>query len=422
MSVGQKLGTLLCVVALGLVAISAGSQEARPRPTRLEIMPNAIQKPNVPMHVTVAGLDPDESVALLVLRDCATSNGCRQIDQRPSQPANSQGVVIDFLDFRETELEIPRNTVLWLRARRGEGDSGGFRDVRFGVVDNPCSLWKTMVDSFFGGRCDPHLVQALSSNRSRAKVAAQTFEIRRLAMADGEAEPVAVRGTEGATGVVWLDAETLIATVVLPAAEAGSQVRPSRLLRLGRDGGEAKVLWGAEDEQLAAAPLVLSAEPLRIAFVRQRLSVDDDDHGVRARLGIWQEGQLTGGPELAYPIHRLVGTDRTGTSLLALTLGEHGLRPAFLLIDLESGEVQNEGFHPGLYHAAMRSPAANLAAIAIEDNSGQTGWDLLLMDKNGKRLRDLQVRPEHDMLPTWRPDGQELAYLAQVPKRWRHED
>ncbi len=418
MSTG-RLGTLL--VAFGLVAFATSSQEKQKRPSRLEIMPNAIQKRDVPMQVTVAGLDPLERVEFSILRDCATS-GCKQIFELPSETADRHGVLRTFLDFRVIEWEIPTNTVLWLRARRS---AGGFRDVRFGLVDNPCSLWGTMVDGFFGGRCDPHLVQALSGSRSQAEVAALPFEVRRLAMAEnsGDAEPVAVPGTEGATGVAWLGAETLIATVVLPAAEEGSRVRPSRLLRLDRDGGKPEVLWSDQQEWLATAPLVLAAEPLRIAFVRQRLADDDDDredeHEVRARLCFWQDGQLTKGPELAYPIHRLVGVDQASKSLLALTLGEHGVRPAFLLIDLANGEVQYEGFHPALYHAAMRSPAANLAAIAIEDNSGQTGWDLLLMNEHGTRIRDLQARPEHDLLPTWRPDGQEIAYLAEVPKRWR---
>jgi len=106
--------------------------------------------------------------------------------------------------------------------------------------------------------------------------------------------------------------------------------------------------------------------------------------------------------------------------LLALTLGAGADRPAFLQINLADHSVRYLGYHPALYHALLKSPAGTDSVIAFEDNSGQTGWDLALVDSKGSLVRDLQRRPEDDLQPAWRPDGEEIAFLAEKkPRRGR---
>jgi hypothetical protein len=76
--------------------------------------------------------------------------------------------------------------------------------------------------------------------------------------------------------------------------------------------------------------------------------------------------------------------------------------------------VKSLGFDPSLYEVIFRSPKGNSAIVAFVDNSGRNGWDLELVDATGKHVKDVQTRPEDDLLPAWKPSGGGLAFLAEV--------
>jgi Tol biopolymer transport system component len=101
------------------------------------------------------------------------------------------------------------------------------------------------------------------------------------------------------------------------------------------------------------------------------------------------------------------------SAILALALGSPSDAPTFFQVFTDSREMQVLGDQPALYKALHLSPDGSQAVIEFEDNSGQNGWDLVLVGPDGKLQRELMIRPEHDMMPAWCPDGGELAFLAE---------
>ncbi len=422
----------------------AQSPPAPDPPNRLEIVPNAIQRLDTEMKIFVDGIPQGGHVHLQVLQDC-TGDGvpdlydmedCRSpLYQRSSEPANEQGAIEDGLHFERLKKEgtaLPRNKVLWLRASRPGSPHG--RQILFGLVDDPCTLWTTVVATFLGGECDPHLAQALLQHRSDSKLTDVTFEVRLLDVESPAGEqgvaPRPVPRTLGATGLTWLDDDHLIFTVaetVRPepggfAAET-EPPRPAEpgLYRIFRDGTRRERLWAPTegDRWRPVAPLALADG--RIAFVRQPLG-EPAAGEPPARLHVWSAGRLGTGIPLPYKVHQLVAADASGTSVLALTLGRQDSRPAFMTVDPEEGTWEYLGFHRGLYHAAMRSPQGGQAAIAIQDVTSQIGWFLVLVDGQGQLLKDLQVRPDvEDLMPAWSRDGRWIAYLAEVGRVTLHQ-
>lgn len=415
--------TLVCAQTLFLgILVSVSGDLAEAGPSRLEIEPNAIQTTDRVMTIEIGGVPNGQRVRLQVLQDCdgdtepdlKGKGKCKSpLLERDSAAANNRNVVHDRLDFEQEAADLPRDIGLWLRVSAAGSQQGLV--ARFGVLmGDPCLLWKTLVDAFFGGVCDPDLKQALRRHRGPAGLENMTFEVRRIALGgpkDEQPEAIPVPSTRGATGVAWLDAETLAVTVAPTVEAEEEEIRPG-LYRVPLTGGEPRLLWEPSDARMPTAPLALPSGG--IAFARQRHGKGD---GPAAYLSWWRDGELDEGVALEYRVHQLVGADEAGTRVLALTLGAESNRPGFLAIDLEQRSVEHSGYHHGLYHAAQRSPAGLDSAIALEDNAGQYGWDIVLVDRKGKWTRDLQVRRTvHDLLPAWRCDGAELAFLAEV---WR---
>ena len=417
----ERAARVLCILVVLWAASSLLAQGGTEVP-RVEVDPNAIQKPTRPMAITVHGIPEGQTVWLEVLQDCDGDDqpernvaGCDSpLRGWKSPPAGTGGVVSTRLEVDDLKL-LPRNRGLWLRAAR-DAQTRPAGQAKFGVMDNPCGLWRTAVQAFFGGVCDPNLSQALRRHRGGdVDLRDLTFEVRRLAVPAAPEtaleEPVAVPNTRGASGVAWLDARTLLVTVTTPAQ--GEASHPPGLYRVSL-GGKAELLWATKegDALLPTAPRALPDD--RVAFVRQRLIGEPAANEPAATLNVWRRGELARTIDLPDPIHQLVGADAAGTQVLALTLGTDDNRPTFLRVDLATGEIEDIGYHNGLYHAALRSPAGGPSVISVEDNAGQSGWFLFLADGQGKWLRDLVKRSQADLLPTWRPDGGEIAYLAQV--------
>jgi hypothetical protein len=405
----RGLSGLFLLLAVWPVA----GQSPDPGPPRgLEVEPNAIQDVTVPMKIRVAGIPRGEPAHLQVLQDCDNDNRpdlqgtatCKNpLHEWDSPPAGVEGVEdkLDFQVLKAAGKEIPTDQRLWLRASR-KGSSQALYAL-FGLVKDPCSLWQSFLATFQRGPCRLGLVQALLQHRGAPAWKSGRYEVRRLDLGSKPFRPVSGPGTQGATGVAWLDERTLLVTVA-PATG------PSRLLRVSLSGGKTDVLWEApgDDPRLAIAPLALPGG--RIAFVRQAQGASS------AVLSVWENGSVDPSRDLELPggMHQLAACDPTGQEILALTLGVEESQRAFLRIDLAARRVENLGFHPAFYQAVFSSPKGDRAIVAFEDNSGQTGWDLALVNAQGKLVEDVQARPEDDLLPAWQPGGGGVAFLAEL--------
>ena len=395
---------------LAVIALPATGQ------SRLEVEPNAIQDPAQPMDIRVTGIPPGETVQFQVLQDCIGADNrpdlqgtadCKSpLHEWESAPADAYERVSDRLDFQKLHARgkgLPEERKLWLRAS-WKGSSRALYAL-FGLVKDPCSLWQSLLATFKRSSCRLGLVQALLRHRGAMAWKSGRYEVRRLDLGKEPFQPIAVPGTKGATGLSWLDDRTLLVTIA-------PTVGPSRLLRVPLSGGDARVLWEAPggDARFAAAPLALPDG--RIAFVRQALGASS------ALLSVWEKGTVDPARDIELPggIHQLAASDPEGKEILALTLGAEENQPAFLRIDLAARSVESLGFHPALYQAIFSSPKGDRAIVAFGDNSGQEGWNLALVNASGTLLKDVQSRPEDDLLPSWKPDGSAVAFLAEIGK------
>jgi len=402
------LGLLLAGIALPVV----GQGLDPGPPAGLEVEPNAIQNPAQPMVIRVKGIPPGETVHFQVLQDCngddrpdlSGTAGCpNPLHAWDSAPAGEDGVC-ERLSFQNRGL--PENRKLWLRTFR-EGSSQALYAL-FGLVKDPCSIWQSVLATFQRGSCGLKLTQALRQPHRGgvALWAGDRHEVRHLDLAKKHYRPVTAPGTRGATGLAWFDDRTLLVTV----APDGS---PSRLLRVPLSGGTVEDLWKvpAGDTRSATAPLALPGG--RIAFVRQTPAAST------SLLSVWDKGKLDPAGDLELPgrIHQLVAANPAGQQILALTLGAEESHPAFLRIDLAARSVENLGFDLKLYRAVFSSPQGDHRAIfAFEDNDGQNGWELRLVNASGWYI-DVQSRREDDLLPAWQPSGGEIAFVAQIEEK-----
>ncbi len=407
-------------ICLALVALSALAQSDPGRPSRLAIEPNAILRGGRPLEIEVEGIAEDGRARIWVVRDCDQDGrpddgpDCPRVPEQESEPADRRGVVRHRLDFRRLDAELPEGVSLWLRAARPGSEQ--FRQAMFGFVDDECSLFGTLAAVFLGGDCDPGLVQVLRQHREPSDLANAVFEVSRLDAGDSSAEPLAVAGTRGASGVAWLDSRTLLVTAAGVADEDSLEVGLYRLPLAS--GAEPEWLWspveGASDG--AVAPLALAGG--RVAFVRQGSGPQRAGAGLDvAWLTVLRlDGRaVEHRVALPYKVHQLLAASRDGASVLALSLGVADNQPVLLNVSLEDGvEPEVVGFANALYQSAMREPGGERAVVAFENTFASQGWQLVLAE--GSRLtRDLVKRDgHHDLAPAWRPSGGEIAYLAQV--------
>ena len=359
---------VLLILGTAFMLLAAAQAPDPGPPAWVEVDPNAIQKADQPMRIDVGGIPQGQAVALQILQDCNSDHrpdlrgqgDCKSpLYARDSSKAGSRNLVEDSLDFIALEksgTSLPRNRALWLRASRPGSQQGVL--TLFGLVDDPCTLWQATLEVFRLGACSKSPVaQALRRHRGPLGFEEKTFEVRRLDPA-GDAPPVSIAGTRGATGVAWLDAQTLVVT----ATEAGS-----KLLRVPLE-GEPTVLWtgSAQDGLSAAAPLALPGD--KIAFVRQRLSGQESAEGRPvAFLSLWADGRIDPAHDVVLPfrIQQLLASSPDGRQILALSLGIGENLPSFLQIDLAERTVQNLGYSPTLYQVAFRSPEIAVSVVSF---------------------------------------------------------
>lgn len=290
----------------------------------------------------------------------------------------------------------------------------------FSPTEEPCVLFKALLDAIRGGPCKVGTGIALRNHlggESLGGLPDAEFEVRRLATSSRTINPAIVPGTRGATGVTWLGDDSLAVTIKRDQSSSSKEVITGKtgLFRIHQSDGRRTLLWEPESHtSYATAPLGLTDG--RIVFVNQHL----DRHATTpAELLIWPVEE----PPIPLPVRvfRLLAVSTDQSRVFALAL--ESFRPELLEINLENQFVRQLGFHQVFYLAVLRSPHTErvatgereyVAAIAFDDPVGDTGWNIELTDRDGTFLRDLVYRDEHDLLPTWNPMRNEFAYLAEV--------
>ena len=407
----RPIFSLVAFLALvGTLAATPGK-----RPSRLVVEPNAIVDLDGPLTIEVEGVSAGETVKLEVFEDCLADTHCPAVFTRPSEPAGRNGVVNDRLYRAQLVaggVASPEGRRLWLRV--SFPDSQRYRQAMFGFGVSECNLFDTFFDAFRLGECDPGLLQVLlRPHRQPSDLADQIFEVRRISTGESTAEMVSVAGTQGASGVAWWDAKTLLVTAVDTEGE-GNLSAGLYSVRLG-DEAKPERLWAPKaDGQPPAAPFALSPE--RVAFVVQAPGPQGlDDPEMLARLVVWERGSgEVAGVDLPYKVHQILRADAEGSKLLALSLGKADNRPTLLEVDLESGETTVFGFSNALYEAALREPAGERSVVAFENAFGLNGWEMVLT-RDGVLERVLVKRDgKDDLAPAWNPQGGEVAFLSQV--------
>ena len=112
---------------------------------------------------------------------------------------------------------------------------------------------------------------------------------------------------------------------------------------------------------------------------------------------------------VGHRVHRLLGSSNGQVLALARDNGN----PVFLRIGLQDGGVENLGFNSSVFAAFQRAPQKPVSVI-------DTGWELVLVDAEGQTLHQLRVARDDmtwgmdDLLPVWRPNHFEIAFLGKV--------
>lgn len=434
---GQEIGRrarhrrahALCArVTAMLATLLVGDTAWADPPPAVEITPNAIERPDKPMQIAIRGA-PRQKLYLLVLRNCdndwltpeITPRGaCDPQVWKRALELDERGHWRDRWQMSEVPTSL-YGQMLWLRVSPNEDGRWPYGDAIFTVVSEPCSVWDTLVGLFTDSECQADVQGTLRLQMADGNERpAVPLEVRRLARnpATGTwAEPVRVPGTRGATGVAWASARSLLVT--LARAEGGTlatvekpstPVRPG-LYRVAVASGRRELLVPSSDDEILAAPFAV--QPDHLVFVRERVVAGQD--GTVASLAVWRRGQVVREIPLRRTIHQILAADPTHSSVLAYSRWQGA--PALLRIDLRTGAVTHLGFPAQLSHAVMGAPGGSQAVVAIQDNAGYNGWDLILVDDKGRLAEELVAGPGEDLMPAWHRNGKEIIYLGQAEGR-----
>jgi hypothetical protein len=413
-------------MATVIAIVATGTAWADPPPA-VEITPNAIETPEKPMKIEIRGA-PGQKLYLLILRNCDSDWNTPEIAPRPDcdPRVSTRRIALEANgQWRERKriTEVPASLYgqkLWLRVSPNQEGRWPYGDAMFTMVSKPCSVWDTFIDMFSENGCSADVGRTLSpqmgGNDERPAVALEVRRLVRDAVKGTWGKPVSVPGTRGATGVAWADARSLFVTVgrieddVLAAVEEPSKSVQPGLYRIDIAGGKRELLLAAREDEILAAPFAVRSDYM--VFVRERVVADRD--GTVATLAVWSRGSIREIP-LRRTIHQILAADPKGPSVLAYSRW-HGV-PALLRVDLRTGAVTHLGFAEPLFHAVMRAPGGGHAVVALEDNAGYNGWDIILVDGKGQLAEELAVGPGEDLMPAWRPGRPELAYLGQADGR-----
>ena len=429
----RTLASMAASAAIATIApgqtVAQGHHRQAPE---VRISPNAIQDIKVPMTIDLVGT-PGEIVYLFVLRNCDRNRATPELRDTPACKARlwTKQITLDIRGHGRDSLDLSRlaglqpTERLWLRASSNPRGVRDYQDAVFGVVAKPCSLLATFGSLVFAdSRCPSGLQSAIGPQRGVEELPDVPLEARRLAIATPgdeagpKPEPITLPGTHNATGVAWQGTDKLLVTIRRRESEAYllEPKRPGALApgiyRFDLKTNKSQLLMPSPDGYTFIAPIALQDDC--IAFMSQRVIVEKD--GSVGHLIIWRRGKVLHRFPMYRTIHQILAFDPKTMTLIAYSRWKR--TPTLLHIDLRKrAQLTDLGFHPATYYAAMHSPRDPVAIFSLEDNGNDDGWELVLVDHNGQLANELAVGPGHDLLPTWHPNGTELAYIGQSGKR-----
>lgn len=301
------------------------------------------------------------------------------------------------LDGSAGQLALPLDVPLWLRVSAA-GRDGGYRQARFSIGKDRCSVWQSLLDQFGGGRCvlglDAVFDPARSPGSGRLKA---TLELRRLDPRRPNARPQSVAGTQGATGAVWDGATAILVTLGAQSAEPG-------LYRVDLATSTRTLLYKPSPMTGLTAPLPLPGGH------DHPIAVVEEQDGI-ATLLILHSGTVQRRIPLGGPVQQFLRSDQSGKQVLGVRLHATGVE--LFSVVIPTG-IETVGGGASLLFAFKQAASDGLGLLEYEDVATNDGWEIVLIDRNGRPLRELLVGPGHDLLSAWRPDGAELLYLGQV--------
>jgi hypothetical protein len=443
-------GTLALIASA--VSLTIGTDQAvaqaRPRaPQRVQIVPNAIQDPNVPLEVRIQNGEPKQQLYLFILRSCDGDDSDPEIGmyngKDECEPLWRKEVTLGIAgDYRDklplNELSqngqpllepLPVNTPLWLRVSATPSGKRYKRDTMFMIAADPCTVWRTLLNPFTRGRCHTGVTQAFMPQKGIVEeLPHEALQVRRMDIArwragDKRAAMRVVPGTVGATGVQWSGNHQMVVTLRGPTAqEQEAAVLPpdkGKPLRWSKPGlywidlrtGKKKQLYQSPEHTIPGAPYAVSRDC--VVFIEDT----EYEHGKRSRssLVIWERGRKVRKYPMDRSLHQIFGVDRKNRAIIAYSVWKRS--PTVVRVSLENGDVVNLGDDARLLHALLYSDRNQVGVQAIENNASEEyGWEMILVDDRGNTAGELLVEKGHDLMPVWRPDEAEIAYLGQVKR------
>lgn len=375
------------------LAICLFGETANPA-MRLAILNDPNQNLGGQIHFRIEGVPHGKTVFLEVAIDCNQDlnpdfndlNNCNGIIYEFQSNTSVRGVIQDVLYLKRDKF--PAKGQFWIRARL-PGQSQG-RRAMFGIGLTPCSLYKTLMDTFFGRECEVRLARMFEPLRNRDDWEYRRFELV-LWDSRGRVEQKLAR-TKGVSGFAWVDQNHLLLTI-----KTGSDKGLYYL-----DLSTSKMQFLSKGNRFQAPFVWRSGQ---FGFIQR-----NQDHTGTI--------YLDGTPVLELPValDQIVVSKPQSGNLLGLFLGEDGVSPTFFEVDLGKGTFCEMGFHTLLYQNAMQSPVEGLFLVQRFDYESQ-GESWFEVVKGGSTTIHTigKQNAAYSMLGAWSPDGSRIGYLRSIP-------
>lgn len=379
----------------------------------VSVDPNALQRREDSMRLTLRwpGAANGTRVQVQILRDC---NGDGSPDVRAELCRGSGQPVLrqweSVLQGGQHEESVamtglPEQEPLWLRATAGGEDSD---DALFFIAQDRCSVLQTVLSVFKRGECRIGVLDALEQLLGDVERPADALlEVRLLDPERPEAPPRILPGTRSATGVGWDGNDAVWVTL------AGQGKTPAGLyrVRLRPTPGRPELVWTAPAGVTGLAPLGLTRGRALLVLQKDVIGAD----GVTGWIAQVEGRKLVKRAPLRRTVHALLAAQGDRVVFYSRWQGV----PEFCIVHLTTGNEMKLGRDGALLYSLFQAPAGTKRPTvwAETDRANDTGWDLWILQDADHKARPLLRRVEHDLLPVWRPDGAQLAYLGEAPGR-----
>jgi len=414
----------VAIIILCSCGVAVGNEAwAAPAPT-VEIVPNAIESPDVPLLISAEGA-PGQKLYLFILRNCDTDwnsaetrrlGDCNPVVRRRSITLGTDGRWQERTKLSDIDSTL-HGQPLWLRVTSDREGRGTYGEAIFSIVADRCSVWSTLIDLFSGHGCTAAITATLTPRmRNLEGRPAVTLEVKKLARARLSKKwvPKSIPNTRNATGVAWTEEDGLLVTIgprwedqSVHVDEQIPSLTPG-LYHFDLSGKRASRRVDGRDKEVLTAPFSLG--PNYLVFVRERTHCAED--GTVSVLTVWRDGRIVRELSLRRTIHQILAANLEQFSILAYSRWK-GV-PALVNINFQTGSITYLGAAETLFYSIARMPSRIHALVTTHDNAGYNGWDIVVVDEQGILVEELVVDAGEALMPAMRPRrAEELVYLGQ---------